>query len=158
MGYKKGLINYTTEHKLEGQSTKIMRPKLLGYGAILLIMLGLFLVQIANVNPAGLSVLRDRNQLFRINNQGLVENTYILKVINKTQQDQEYKLDVSGIPKSTWYGKQIITVEPGEVLSLPISLGIDPEKLISPVSKIQFILSDNDEFTMKVESSFIKKL
>ena len=158
MGYEKGLINYTTEHRLEGHSTKVMRPKLLGYGAILIVMLGLFFAQIASVDPAGLSVLRDRNQLFRVNNQGLVENTYTLKVINKTQQEQEYKLDVSGLPDSIWYGKQTITVDPGEVLNLPISLGADPEKLSSPVSTIQFILSDNEEFTMEVESRFIKKL
>ncbi|MFL7036305.1 cytochrome c oxidase accessory protein CcoG [Vibrio lentus] len=158
MGYEKGLINYTTEHRLEGHSTKVMRPKLLGYGVILIVMLGLFFAQIASVDPAGLSVLRDRNQLFKINSQGLVENTYNLKVINKTQQEQEYKLDVSGLPDSIWYGKQTITVDPGEVLNLPISLGVDPEKLSSPVSTIQFILSDNEEFTMEVESRFIKKL
>jgi len=158
MGYDKGLINYTTEHRLEGRSTKVMRPKLLGYGAILVLMLGLFFVQIASVDPAGLSVLRDRNQLFRVNTQGLVENTYTLKVINKTQQEQEYKLEVNGLPGAIWYGKQTVTVAPGEVLNLPISLGADPEKLSSPVSTIQFILSDNEEFTMEVESRFIKKL
>ncbi|WP_299687620.1 cytochrome c oxidase accessory protein CcoG [uncultured Vibrio sp.] len=158
MGYEKGLISYTTEHRLEGHSTKVMRPKLLGYGTILILMLGLFFAQIASVDPAGLSVLRDRNQLFRVNNQGLVENTYTLKIINKTQQEQEYKLDVSGLPDSIWHGKQTITVDPGEVLNLPISLGVDPEKLSSPVSTIQFILSDNEEFTMEVESRFINKL
>lgn len=33
MNYKKGLISYTTEHKLEGTNTKVMRPKLIGYGS-----------------------------------------------------------------------------------------------------------------------------
>ncbi len=96
MGYEKGLINYTTEHRLEGHSTKVMRPKLLGYGVILIVMLGLFFRTNREADPAGLSVLRDRNQPFKINSQGLVGNTYNLKVINKTQQEQEYKLDVSG--------------------------------------------------------------
>ncbi len=71
-----------------------MRPKLLGYGAVLLVMIGLFFAQIAAVDPAGMSVIRDRNQLFRVNSAGEVENTYTLKVINKTQQVQEYNLDV----------------------------------------------------------------
>ncbi|MFA0697999.1 4Fe-4S dicluster domain-containing protein, partial [Vibrio sp. 10N.222.49.C9] len=34
MNYPKGLISYTTEHKLEGTHTKIMRPKLIGYGLV----------------------------------------------------------------------------------------------------------------------------
>ncbi|MCV5263540.1 hypothetical protein OFC55_38365, partial [Escherichia coli] len=83
-----------------------MRPKLLGYGAVLLVMIGLFFAQIAAVDPAGMSVIRDRNQLFRVNSAGEVENTYTLKVINKTQQVQEYNLDVKGLNDVSWYGKQ----------------------------------------------------
>ena len=158
MGYEKGLINYTTEHRLSGKSTKVMRPKLLGYGAVLLVMIGLFFVQVASVDPAGLSVLRDRNQLFRVNGLGEVENTYTLKIINKTQQDQEYKLSVEGLSDVSWYGKQTIQVEPGEVLNLPMSLGVNPDNLSSSVSTIQFILSDSEDFTIEVESRFIKKL
>ncbi|MGR5298216.1 cytochrome c oxidase accessory protein CcoG [Vibrio mediterranei] len=158
MGYEKGLISYTTEHRLSGKHTKVMRPKLLGYGSVLLVMIALFFVQISAVDPAGLSVLRDRNQLFRVNSDGLVENTYTLKVINKTQQEQQYTLSVSGLENATWYGRQTISVEPGEVYNLPISLGANPEQLSSPVSTIQFILSDSNDFSTEVESRFIKKL
>lgn len=158
MGYDKGLISYTTEHRLSGKHTKVMRPKLLGYGAVLLVMIALFFVQVSAVDPAGLSVLRDRNQLFRVNSDGLVENTYTLKVINKTQQEQQYTLSVSGLEDATWYGRQTITVEPGEVYNLPMSLGADPDELSSPVSTIQFILSDSNDFSVQVESRFIKKL
>ncbi|WP_341660277.1 cytochrome c oxidase accessory protein CcoG [Vibrio sp.] len=158
MGYDKGLISYTTEHRLSGKHTKIMRPKLLGYGAIFVLMIGLFFAQIAAVDPAGLSVLRDRNQLFRVNELGEVENTYTLKIINKTQQKQEYKLDVKGLTDVSWYGKQTVNVLPGEVFSLPMSLGVQPDSLSSPVATIEFTLSDNHDFTMSVESRFIKKL
>lgn len=158
MGYEKDLISYTTEHRLSGKHTKVARPKLLGYGAVLLVMIGLFFVQVASVDPAGLSVLRDRNQLFRVNGLGEIENTYTLKIINKTQQEQEYKLTVEGLSDVSWYGKQTIQVEPGEVLNLPLSLGVNPDKLSSPVSTIQFILSDSEDFTIEVESRFIKKL
>jgi polyferredoxin len=135
-----------------------MRPKLLGYGAVLLLMIGLFFAQAAAVDPAGLTVIRDRNQLFRTNNDGLIENTYTLKVINKTQQQQEYSLDVTGLTDVTWYGRKTVQVEPGEVLNLPLSLGADPQQLDSPVTTIQFILRDNGDFSIEVESRFIKKL
>tara|TARA_Y100001956_G_scaffold2998_1_gene2986 strand:+ start:2581 stop:3999 length:1419 start_codon:yes stop_codon:yes gene_type:complete len=158
MGYDKGLISYTTEHRLSGKHTKVLRPKLLGYGAVLLVMIGLFFAQIAAVDPAGLSVLRDRNQLFRVNSAGEVENTYTLKIINKTQQEQEYSLTVEGLNDASWYGKKTVQVDPGEVLNLPMSLGVNPGNLDSSVSKIQFILSDSEDFTIAVESRFIKKL
>lgn len=158
MGYATNLISYTTEHRLSGNKTKVLRPKLLGYGAVLLIMVGLFFGQIFTVEPAGLSVLRDRNQLFKINSQGLVENTYTLKIINKTQQTQNYDLRVEGLENVTWYGRQSIEVSPGEVFNLPISLGVNPVQLSSPVVTIQFILDDNQYVTIPVESRFINQL
>lgn len=42
MGYETRLISYTTEHKLEGKHTKVMRPKLIGYGAVMIAMIGCF--------------------------------------------------------------------------------------------------------------------
>lgn len=158
MGYEKGLINYTTEHRLSGHKTKVMRPKLIGYGAVLLVIIGLFFAQIATVEPVGMNVLRDRNQLYRENGQGEIENTYTLKIINKTQQAQEYNLRVTGLDDVSWYGKQTVQVAPGEVLTLPMSLGVNPENLDSAVSTIQFILSDSEEFTVTVESRFLKNL
>ncbi|WP_260261635.1 cytochrome c oxidase accessory protein CcoG [Vibrio intestinalis] len=158
MGYEKGLISYTTEHRLSGHSTKVMRPKLLGYGAVLLVMIGLFFVQIASVEPVGLSVLRDRTQLSRENDLGEIENTYTLKIINKTQQNQQYQLSVDGLGDVSWYGKQTINVAPGEVFNLPMSIGVNPGNLSSPVTTIQFILSDSEQFTIAVESRFINKL
>ncbi|WP_261816316.1 cytochrome c oxidase accessory protein CcoG [Vibrio gallicus] len=158
MNYDKGLISYTTEHKLEGTHTKIMRPKLIGYGLIMILMLGGFLAQIASVDPAGLTVLRDRSQLYRSNSDGYIENTYTLKVINKTQQPQQYTLSVEGLNKEKWYGRQTINVAPGEVFSLPISLGVNPDELSSSVTHIEFILNDAQGFSTVTESRFIKQL
>ncbi|GAL27357.1 type cbb3 cytochrome oxidase biogenesis protein CcoG [Vibrio variabilis] len=39
-----------------------------------------------------------------------------------------------------------------------MSLGANPDELSSPVSTIQFILSDSNDFSVQVESRFIKKL
>ncbi|MEZ9920551.1 cytochrome c oxidase accessory protein CcoG [Vibrio breoganii] len=158
MNYPKGLISYTTEHKLEGTHTKIMRPKLIGYGLVMILMLGFFVMQVASVEPAGLSVIRDRTQLYRTNSDGFIENTYTLKIINKTQQTQSYNLDVSGLTDVEWYGRQTINVSPGEVFNLPISLGMDPEQLSSSVTTIQFELEDQHGFSIEVESRFIKQL
>lgn len=107
----------------------------------------------------GLTVLRDRTQLFRTNSSGEIENTYNLKVINKTQQPQTYQLSVKGLDPVSWYGKQSVVVQPGEVLNLPMTLGAKPENLSSAVTTIQFILHDEShQFTLEVESRFIQKL
>ncbi|MGR6860213.1 cytochrome c oxidase accessory protein CcoG [Aliivibrio salmonicida] len=158
MGYEKDLISYTTEHKLAGHKTHIMRPKLIGYGIVMILMMGLFFTQIATVEPMGLDVLRDRNQLSRINSTGLVENTYTLKIINKTQQKQNYHLSVIGLKGVTWYGSDSVNVDPGEVFSLPISLGISADNLTAPITTIIFEIKNDDQQVIKAESRFFKPL
>lgn len=158
MGYEKDLISYTTEHKLAGHNTHIMRPKLIGYGIVMILMMGLFFAQIATVEPMGLDVLRDRNQLSRINSTGLVENTYTLKIINKTQQKQNYHLSVIGLKGVTWYGSNSANVNPGEVFSLPISLGISADNLTAPITTIIFEIKNDDQQVIKAESRFFKPL
>lgn len=70
MGYAKGLISYTTENALEGKTQRVLRPKLIGYGATLLVMIGLLTYATATVSPLRIDVIRDRNQLYRENNDG----------------------------------------------------------------------------------------
>ncbi|RXJ72164.1 cytochrome c oxidase accessory protein CcoG [Veronia nyctiphanis] len=161
MNYSKGLISYTTEHKLSGQNTDIMRPKLLGYGAVLLVIAGFFMFQIASLQPMALDVLRDRAQLSRTNVEGLVENTYTLKILNKTQQPETYRLSVKGIESIEWYGKQQVTVDAGEIFDLPISLGVDPYEMEKPIVTIYFVLereSGDSKKRIETESRFIGKL
>jgi polyferredoxin len=127
----------------------------------MLVMGGLFFYLIASVQPMGLDVLRDRSQLFRINNEGLVENTYTLKILNKTQQDTTYSLSVEGLEDIEWYGAQTVNVSAGEIYTLPISLGVDPYVMKAPIVDITFILhkgAGDNETTLHTESRFIGEL
>ena len=126
MGYPRGLISYTTEQKLEGKKTKVLRPKIIAYGALLLIMVAMFIVNIVNLSSAEMEILRDRNALYRQNSQGLIENTYTLKILNKTINTQTYDLSFSGLESGQLIGPAQIIIKSGEVLTQPISIAVDP--------------------------------
>ncbi len=160
MGYQKGLIAYTTENRLEGVKEKVLRPKLVGYGAVLFIMTAIFIYASATIEPIRIDIIRDRNQLFRENTQGLIENTFTLKLLNKTEDRREYQLSVDGLPNYKWYGLQTISVEAGEVLTLPISIAVDPVELSRPMIKVHFnvVTSINGEqITASQESRFFSQ-
>ena len=156
MGYEKGLISYTTERQLKGGTTRIARPKLLGYGVILIAMTLVFIVTIVNVQPLGLDVIRDRNMLSRTNGDGLIENVYTLKVLNKSQKAQVFTLSVRGLEQMVWSGETQVHVAPGEVFSLPVSLAVDPYLLKKPINDIEFVLTDETNHQVTQESRFIK--
>ncbi|MFT7054292.1 MAG: cytochrome c oxidase accessory protein FixG [Psychromonas sp.] len=126
MGYPRGLISYTTEQKLAGKKTHVLRPKIIGYGALLLVMVAVFFINVVNLSSAEMEILRDRNVLYRENNQGLIENTYTLKILNKTIETQTYDLSFSGLEDAQLLGPKQIIIKPGEVLTQPISIAVDP--------------------------------
>ncbi|MCE2572412.1 cytochrome c oxidase accessory protein CcoG [Motilimonas eburnea] len=158
MGYAKGLISYTTEHKLKGEKTDVIRPKIIGYGVVLAIMCGLFVWNLLTIKSIGFEVLRDRNALYRVTDEGLVENAYTFKIINKTMLPQQYSLSVSGLPAPVWSGPSDISVAPGEVFTQPISIAVDPYELEKSIQVIQFKVqdSDSDEF-IEQESRFFSE-
>ncbi|MDP2560526.1 cytochrome c oxidase accessory protein CcoG [Psychrobium sp. 1_MG-2023] len=162
MGYDKKLISYTTERQLEGKKTHIVRSKLLGYSAVLLVMCGVFVYFLMSIQPAKLDIIRDRNQLYRISSEGLVENVYTLKVLNKTEQDLVYQLDFDGIEGYQWNGPKNVPVKAGEVLTLPMSISIDPYNLKKHIAKVEFsattILPSGERVTVKEESRFFNEI
>ncbi len=53
-----------------------------------------------------MDVVRDRGSLFRETDEGLIENTYTIKIINKSQQDQTFMLKFTGLQQASWIGEQ----------------------------------------------------
>lgn len=150
MGYAKGLISYTTEHRLQGKTTKVARPKLLGYFVVLLVVCSAFIWTLCSRMPVEMDVVRDRGSLFRETDEGLIENTYTLKIINKSQQTQSYKLAVTGIDKANWLGETEITIAGGDTANVPISLAVDPVDLSKPMTDIEFSLQNSQDATIRL--------
>ena len=151
MKYPRGLISYTSEQKLEGKKTKLMRPKIVGYGLMLLIMIGLFIVNIATLTKVEMEIVRDRTSLYRENIDGLIENTYTLKVLNKTIEPQEYKISFTGLKDATMIGPKQITIQSGEVFTQPISIAVDPYEIKKKKVTITIKLTSLGENTEVIE-------
>jgi polyferredoxin len=123
MGYPRGLIRYATQNAIDGKPTRIVRPRIVIYGLLLLGLLIGWGWGVTHRNPLIVDVLRDRNALFRSAAEGRTENDYTLKLVNKTQAAQTYTVRViaaDGIvlrdgPQRTQAGAE-------EVLSLPLTL------------------------------------
>ena len=138
MGYKKGLISFTSEHQLAGGTTKIVRPKLIGYAVVLLVMTSLLVWDIVSRVPLEVDIIRDRNSLDRETVSGLIENVYTLKVLNKSQTTQTYTIEVKGLDNASFYGDTEVTVEGGGVYTNPISVAVDPMSIEAGTISIYF--------------------
>ena len=140
MQYPRGLVRYTTERELvEKQKTHWLRPRLIGYAAMLALMFGLFVWVLAARVPLQVEAMRDRNQMYRLNNDGLIENAFSLKITNKTQQEQTYKVSLSapnGIKLDL--RRPEIILEAGEIYELPVTVVGDAARVSQSELPISF--------------------
>ena len=156
MNYPKGLISYTTEHNLAGQKTKMIRPRLIGYAVVLLIMSSLFAYTVFNRTLVELNVLKDRTP-YRENLEGRIENVYTLKVMNKDQTDHVFVIEASGLDGLLLEGGHRIPAAAGEILSVPVSVSVDPENIPSSANTIEFKVHSEDDNSIHrtAESRFL---
>jgi cytochrome c oxidase accessory protein FixG len=158
MGYDQGLIRYTTENALKGEQTHIMRPRMVVYALILIgITVGAF-YSILTRTPIGMDVIRDRNSLYRETNEGLIENVYIIKLLNMDKQDHTYTLTAEGIPELILKKDAAeIVVKSGEVVELPVRVQVDAYNLKQRSNEITFTLSaiGYDELSVVEEARFL---
>lgn len=123
MQYPRGLIRYSTQHSVENQPTHILRPRVVLYSALLLLLVGGWSTALWLRKPIALDVIRDRNALYRLLDDGRVENVYDVKIINKSEQPHRFRVSVTG-PGALSLDPEpaIFTVAAGEVFPAGIRI------------------------------------
>ncbi|GHA17444.1 ferredoxin [Arenicella chitinivorans] len=105
VGLPTGLIKYSTEaqdqgaHKSLGQT--LLRPRVIIYASLLALVFTGFIVALAMRSSFQVDVLRDRNAFFRWADNNAIENSFQVRVMNKSQHHQSYIVTVSGLEGAT---------------------------------------------------------
>ena len=125
VGYPQGLIRYDTQRGLEGRRREVLRPRTIVYGTLLGLLIAGFGVSLMQRNVVGVDVLRDRNALFRERADGLIENVYNVKILNKDGEPHAFAITAAGLEGlHVDYGQDTVTVGPGEVRSVPVRIRV----------------------------------
>jgi cytochrome c oxidase accessory protein FixG len=152
MDYPRGLVKYTTENKMEGRKTTILRPRIIIYVILLVSILSGIFYSIETRDSVALNILRDRNALYRENFEGTISNSYTIKVLNMDLIDHDYTLKVTGIEGLQSSIKEPIKVKAGQVLEMPLLLSAEPESLHHTSLTIKLTLQAVDDINVSTES------
>jgi cytochrome c oxidase accessory protein FixG len=154
MNYPRGLVRYTTEHAMDSKETQVVRPRMLVYGALLLVLVGSMVTSMTLRTPIILDVIRDRNSLYRELPGDLIENIYTIKVINQSNDSRVFKLSVEGVEGIYLDGiDDEVAVDGGGVLSLPVRVRAERSNAYG-IRKIDFIVEAMDDSgDLRVEDS-----
>jgi len=152
MGSPRGLIRYTTQHALDHKPTRILRPRVLIYGGLLSALIVGFVVTVAMRSPVSLDVIRDRNSLYRLTDDGQVDNVYTLRILNKTEKERRFELEVDGEGEFTLIpDKRVYVVKSGEVYSTPMRVRRPAYEPLGPQT-IEFELKSLDDESIEAET------
>lgn len=157
VGYPRGLISFTSEDAVGGGKVRILRPRLFGYGALLLVMVSLFIYSIGNRAPVGLDVIRDRGvQMYRLSGN-TVQNVYTLRIHNLDRGVHHYEILVHGDYPFSVRGYRQYPIEEGEIVTVPIRVEVPRDELDQPKTNITFELQsvENPEIRAVRNSTFI---
>ena len=103
MGYARGLIRFSTQNGISQHWSKheivqkIMRPRVLIYSAMLLLLCVGFAASLSLRSSFTVDVIRDRGVMSRLVPGGKVENVYQLQIFNATETAQTYRVSVTGL-------------------------------------------------------------
>ena len=94
MDYPRGLIRYTTEHALKHKVGHVIRPRIIVYGVLLLVLIAGTVWSMTTRVPLRADLIRDRNALYRELPGDRVENVYTLKITNMDNEPHHYEMTV----------------------------------------------------------------
>ena len=157
MNYPRGLVRYTTEHSLLNETTRVLRPRMLVYGTLLLILIVALATAMATRTPLRLDVMRDRNSLYRELPNNVVENIYTLKIINQSEQPRTFALTVDGVEGYSLDGiDDEFTIAGGEILNQPVRVRVARDSAYG-IATITFAVAAIDDASVRAaqDSRFI---
>lgn len=157
MGYAKGLVRYATEEALAAGRTRIVRPRLIAYAAVLTLMIGTFSYFLAQRVPLRVDVIRDRARLYREISDGRIENTYTLRIMNLDQRPREYRIAAEALPGLTLNAPATVRVESGQLLDVPVRVQVTPDAMRATSVPVVFRIASTEdpETAVREESRFL---
>ena len=152
LNYPHGLIRYTTHNALMGDKTRVLRPRVIIYAILLLALLVGTIAGIAMRKPLLVDVMRDK-QLYRITEDAAIENSFTLRLVNKTNEAQIFSVTLQESKDITLLESPvIISAKPEQVLTLPITLRA-PNGAVKGRRDIHFVIDTKSSELQVVEES-----
>jgi len=128
LGWERGLVGYKSEREIEGGKTRFLKLKSIGYGVAISVVLGLTIWSMLNQSTFEMHVLKVRQPLYVTLSSGEIQNSYELKLNNKTNHDVTMRLEISSLENATVdFGRfQEVVIKPEKNLRIVARVNMVP--------------------------------
>jgi cytochrome c oxidase accessory protein FixG len=152
MGYGESLVRYSSENRDEGKSVHWLRPRLVGYASLILVLTGALAFSMTHRVPVAFDIVRDRNRLYRQDWDGGVENVYTLRVTNRDVAAHTYRIGFESALALAYEGPATLEVAGGELATLPIRLRLPGSAAeTAEAADVSFRIQSVEDSSIEVE-------
>ena len=163
IGRPKGLVRYSTENAVALNLSRkemfahVVRPRVLGYTAVLILVTVLAAWFLANRIPLKVDVIRDRAMLAREIEDGRIENIFTLNVMNTEERPHAYRIGVTGMDAIELAQNPEIDVPAATSQAVIVLVRAPAEagkKGANPIS-FEIVAKDNPDIRVREKASFL---
>jgi len=96
VGLERGLIRFVSENNIKEKKNFQWTPRIKAYTALLIALIGVLVVLLMTRKDFETEIFKERGSTFLTTEDNLIQNTYELKLTNKTRTDYRIKLEIIG--------------------------------------------------------------
>lgn len=151
IGRPRGLIRYSSENAVRGNVRHLIRPRIVVYPAILLLVFAGFLYVLSTKGTSEVWIGREAGLPFYTLPSGEITNQLRTRITNRSEEPTEYTLtitDPAGVHVGDGYG--VLIVEPGKEGSQKFPIVADPQVFTSGQIEITITISDGQDFSKEM--------
>ncbi|MFK7759819.1 MAG: cytochrome c oxidase accessory protein CcoG [Phycisphaerales bacterium] len=144
----RGLIRYSSENAVEGNVKHLIRPRVLIYPLILLVLIAGFTMVLRSKGQSGVWIGREAGLPFYTLPDGKITNQLRTRITNRSSEPTVFTLSVidpEGVMVNNGYTS--VTVDPGSEGTAKFPVIANPEVFTSSQIEITIRVTDNEEFT-----------
>lgn len=159
LGWQRGLIRYASENELNGGKTHFFKLKNIAYGVVLLAAIAGLVWSIATHSLLSMAVTQVRNPLYVVLSDGRIQNSYDIKLNNKTEKTMHLHMHIEGLENAEMDLGRLkkIDLAPLSSVGVYVRLKARPVKGVSGQLPFQFIVearSDEQTITINKKALF----
>lgn len=147
----RGLIRFTSQSRIASESTKLVRPRVIIYPAILLILLTAFTIVLAGKESTDITLLRGFGLPYIEINPGEITNQVRVKLKNRSKEDAEYQIELAGKSAAKMQATMNpVPVAPGESRTEVVLITVPKEDFRDGKYEVTLRVSNGRQFAKEM--------
>ncbi len=147
IGKPRGLVRYTSQAELESGKRTFIRPRLVVYSVMLLVMFGTLAFSLVGKSTADVTILRGLGAPFSVLQTGEVSNQIRIKIANRSGEERSYTFElVDAVGLTLVAPENPLTVSAGDSQMTGAFITTSPNSFIAGEIDISLRITDGVDF------------